>query len=98
MTIETSNTFLDSEYAAQNADVKPGQYVLISVTDTGTGIAPEIIDRVFDPFFTTRKSVKARLGTQYGLWLRKQSQGHVKIYSEPGIGTTVKLFLPRAEN
>jgi signal transduction histidine kinase len=98
LTIETSNTFLDSDYAAQNADVKPGQYVLISVSDTGTGIAPEIIGRVFDPFFTTKEVGKGTgLGLSMVYGFTKQSQGHLKIYSEQGIGTTVKIFLPKAD-
>ena len=99
LTIETSNTFLDSEYAAHNADVKPGEYVLISVTDTGTGIAPDIMGRVFDPFFTTKEAGKGTgLGLSMVYGFVKQSEGHVNIYSEPGIGTTVKLFLPKSEH
>ncbi len=96
LTIETSNAYLGQDYAAVHADVAAGQYVLIAITDTGTGIPPEILEKVFDPFFTTK-----RLGEGTGLGLSqvhgfiKQSRGHIKLYSEPGVGTTAKLYLPR---
>ena len=96
LTIETGNTFLDQNYCRANPEVLPGQYVLISVTDNGAGMAKEVMDRAFEPFFST-KSVNA--GTGLGLsqvyGFIKQSGGHIKIYSEPGEGTTVKIYLPR---
>ena len=98
LTIETCNTSLDRDYANQNSEVEPGQYVLVSVTDTGAGIQPEIMGRVFEPFFTTKEAGKGTgLGLSMVYGFIKQSHGHVKIYSEPGIGTTVRLYLPRAE-
>src|SRR5438105_11710272 len=96
LTLETGNTFLDQNYCRANPEVLPGQYVMISVTDNGTGMTKEVIDRAFEPFFST-KSVDA--GTGLGLsqvyGFIKQSGGHVKIYSEPSEGTTVKIYLPR---
>ncbi|MFE1603129.1 PAS domain-containing protein [Methylobacterium sp. ID0610] len=96
LTIETANAFLDDAYAAREIGVKAGQYVCVCVSDTGIGMPPEVISRAFDPFFTTKP-----LGQGTGLGLSmiygfaKQSEGNVKIYSEPGQGTTVKLYLPR---
>jgi len=98
ITIETGNAVLDADYAEQNPDVTPGQYVLIAVSDSGFGISHEYLDRVFDPFFTTKgvgKGTGLGLSMVYGFI--KQSQGHVKIYSETGHGTLVKLYLPVAK-
>jgi len=94
--IETANAELDDAYAARLRDVKPGQYVCICVTDTGTGMTPDVIEKAFEPFFTTKPIGQ---GTGLGLSMiygfARQSEGYVKIYSEVGRGTTVKLYLPR---
>jgi PAS domain S-box-containing protein len=96
LTIETANSFLDDAYAAREIGVRAGQYVCISVTDTGTGMSPDVIEKAFDPFFTTKPIGQ---GTGLGLSMiygfAKQSEGNVKIYSEAGKGTSVKLYLPR---
>jgi signal transduction histidine kinase len=96
LTIETSNAFLDEEYCRQHEGIRPGQYVLIAVTDNGVGMAPETVDKAFEPFFTTKETGKGTgLGLSQVYGFIKQSGGHVKIYSEPGEGTSIKLYLPR---
>jgi CheY-like chemotaxis protein len=96
ITLETMNAHLDDSYAASHAEVRPGQYVAIAVTDTGTGMGAEVLSRAFDPFFTTKKPGQGTgLGLSQVYGFAKQSGGHVKIYSEVGQGTTVKLYLPR---
>jgi signal transduction histidine kinase len=98
LTIETDNTVLDADYAAENPDVTPGQYIMIAVSDTGCGISSKNLSRVFDPFFTTKEVGKGTgLGLSMVYGFAKQSLGHIKIYTELGHGTSVKLYLPRTE-
>jgi signal transduction histidine kinase/CheY-like chemotaxis protein len=96
LTIETGNASIDEDYARRNSFATPGQYVTISVTDTGTGMTPEIASKAFDPFFTTKPIGQ---GTGLGLSMiygfARQSGGFVNIYSEIGLGSTIRIYLPR---
>jgi len=97
LTIEVGNAHLDDHYAASHPDVVPGQYVMIAVSDTGSGMPPEVVAQAFEPFFSTKAEGKGSgLGLSMVYGFAKQSGGHVKIYSEMGFGTTVKMYLPRS--
>jgi CheY-like chemotaxis protein len=96
LTIETANSYLDEAYAAMHSEVEAGQYVGIFITDTGVGMASDIVGQVFEPFFTTKEVGHGTgLGLSQVYGFVKQSGGHVKIYSEVDQGTTVRLYLPR---
>jgi PAS domain S-box-containing protein len=96
LVLETTNIVLDAAYTARNPDLKPGDYICLAVSDTGTGMPASVVEQAFEPFFTTKPIGQ---GTGLGLSMiygfTRQSEGHAKIYSELGVGTTIKLFLPR---
>jgi PAS domain S-box-containing protein len=97
LTITASNTVLDDDYTSQTTDVASGKYLLIEISDTGTGMSPEVLERVFEPFFTTKPVGQGTgLGLSMVYGFIKQSGGHIRIYSEVGHGTTVRLYLPKA--
>jgi PAS domain S-box-containing protein len=96
LTIETENVYLDERYASDQAEVVPGQYVMLAISDNGVGMSAEVKAKAFDPFFTTKDIGQGTgLGLSQVYGFVKQSGGHVKIYSEMGAGTTVKIYLPR---
>ncbi|MGH6738084.1 MAG: ATP-binding protein, partial [Bradyrhizobium sp.] len=97
LSITTDNRQLDEDYAAQHLELAAGDYALIEVSDTGSGMPPEVANRIFEPFFTTKAQGKGTgLGLAMVFGFMKQSGGHINVYSEMGIGTTIRLYLPRA--
>ena len=97
LTIEVANASLNDSYVGKQPDIAPGDYIVLSVSDTGTGMPPEVVARVFEPFFTTKSpGAGTGLGLSMVYGFAKQSNGHVSIYSEVGHGTTVRIYLPRS--
>ena len=96
LTIETQASYLDEAYAARHPEVVPGHYVMVAVSDTGSGMSPELLEKVFQPFFTTKEQGKGSgLGLSMVYGFIKQSGGHISVYSEVGHGTAIKMYLPR---
>jgi CheY-like chemotaxis protein len=97
LTLESRNVVLDEAYCQSNGDVRPGNYLMIAVSDTGHGIAKSILDKIFEPFFSTKEAGKGTgLGLSMVYGFVKQSDGHIKAYSEEGHGTTIRMYLPQA--
>jgi PAS domain S-box-containing protein len=97
LTIETQPVFLDEHYATENPEVTPGHYVMVAVSDTGKGIPPDVLEKVFQPFFTTKPPGRGSgLGLSQVYGFIKQSGGHIQVYSEVGHGTSIKMYLPRS--
>lgn len=96
LTIEAGNALLDDDYAQAAPELQPGQFVMLAISDTGCGMSQEVLERAFEPFFTTKPEGQGTgLGLSMAYGFVKQSHGHIKIYSEPGEGTTIRIYLPR---